>query len=446
MPLDAETVQFNLDVVYFMLAIGLVFIMQAGFAMLETGLTRSKNAANIVMKNTSDFTVGILVYFFVGFGVMYGASVGGLFGSDSFMLLPGSYSEAGLAGDPFLAVDFLYQAVFAATAATIVSGAVAERMRFPGYLIMSAAMTAVIYPVVGFWNWGGGWLSELGFVDFAGSTIVHATGGIAALVGAAILGPRIGKFGPDGKPRAMPGHSAPLIVLGMFILFFGWFGFNGGSVLAADGVAIAPVLLNTALAGAAGGVTAMAYTWLRFRKPDVSMTCNGVLAGLVGVTAGPDAYGPIAAIAVGLVAGVLVAVSVAAVDRMRIDDAVGAFSVHGVCGVLGTWWVGFYAADGGLFTGGGADLIIAQVVGTVAVTVWVTVTVAALFLGLKAAGLLRVSEEEEIEGLDIHEHGMYGYPELALGPQAYPGGPATSVVGHAVARTPPAPRQAASAE
>jgi Amt family ammonium transporter len=433
---DAATVQFNLDVLYFMVAIALVFLMQAGFAMLESGLSRSKNSANILMKNVGDFGIGMLAYFFVGFGIMYGASVAGLFGSDGFMLRAGSYSEAGLAGDPFLAVDFLYQAVFAATAATIVSGAVAERMKFSAYLIVSLFMTALIYPVVGFWQWGGGWLSELGFVDFAGSTIVHLTGGMAALVGAAILGPRIGKFGKDGKARALPGHSAPLVVLGTFILFFGWFGFNGGSVLEADGAILAPVLLNTALAGAAGCLTAAAYTWIRFGKPDLSMTCNGILAGLVGVTAGPDAYGPIAAIAVGLVAGVLVALSVAAVDRMGIDDAVGAFSVHGVCGILGTWWVGFYATEGGVFTGGGFALITAQVIGTIAVVVWVTVTVGALFWVLKATGALRVSAEEEIEGLDIHEHGMYGYPELALGTSAYPGGPATDPHGVVVPRTP----------
>jgi Amt family ammonium transporter len=432
---DAATVQFNLDVVFFMVAIALVFLMQAGFAMLETGLARSKNAANIVMKNIADFGVGMIAYFVVGFGIMYGAGVAGLFGTDSFMLQPGSYSEAGLAGDPFLAADFLYQAVFAATAATIVSGAVAERMRFGAYLVVSVVMTALIYPVVGFWQWGGGWLSELGFVDFAGSTIVHLTGGVAALVGAAILGPRMGKFGKDGRPRALPGHAAPLVALGTLVLFFGWFGFNGGSVLAADGAAVAPVLLNTALAGAAGSITAAAYTWLRFGKPDLSMTCNGVLAGLVGVTAGPDAYGPLAAILVGLVAGVLVAVSVGVVDRLKIDDAVGAFSVHGACGILGTWWVGLFALDGGLLHGGGFDLLVAQVVGTIAVTAWVAVTVGALFAGLKAAGMLRVSQEEELEGLDIHEHGMYGYPELALGTSAYPGGPVTDPAGVVVPRT-----------
>ena len=428
---DAETVQFNLDVVYFMVAIALVFLMQIGFAMLESGLTRSKNAANIVMKNIADFSVGVIVYFFIGFGIMYGASVAGLFGSDSFMLTAGSYSDAGLAGDPFLAVDFLYQAVFAATAATIVSGAVAERMRFPAYLILSAVMTAIIYPVVGFWTWGGGWLDQFGFTDFAGSTIVHLTGGMAGLVAAAILGARIGKFGKDGRARAMPGHSVPLVVLGMFILFFGWFGFNGGSVLEADGAAIAPVLLNTALAGATGGLIAMIYCCATGRTYDVGMSCNGALAGLVGVTAGPDAYGPLAAIGVGLVAGVLVVLSIQAVERLQIDDAIGAFSVHGTCGILGTLWVGLFAFDGGLFHGGGFSLLAAQVIGVLAVCTWVGITTALLCLGLKRAGKLRVGRTQELEGLDIHEHGMYGYPELAHGPAMYPGGPRTSTVGYA---------------
>jgi ammonium transporter, Amt family len=434
--MDAATVQLNLDVVFFMLAIALVFFMQAGFAMLETGLTSSKNAANIMMKNLADFMFGLLAYFAVGFGVMYGAN-NGFFGTDTFFLSAGSYTE-GLAAEPFLAVDFLYQAVFAATAATIVSGAIAGRMKFSGYILMSVAMTALIYPVVGAWHWGGGWLGELGFTDFAGSTVVHLTGGVAALVAAAILGPRIGKFGADGRARAMPGHSAPLVALGTLVLFLGWFGFNGGSVLEADGVAIAPVLLTTALAGAAGGATALCYTWLRYRKPDFSMTCNGILAGLVGVTAGPDVLGPIAAIGVGLAAGVLVALSVSLVDRLRIDDAVGAFSVHGACGALGTLWVGLFANTPdvqGLFHGGGLGLLAVQAAGVVAVTVFVAAATALLFLGLRAADLLRVSEEEEVEGLDIHEHGMYGYPEVALGTAAYPRGPATAPTGEVLTRS-----------
>jgi Amt family ammonium transporter len=438
---EVERLQLNIDVVYYMLAAGMVFFMQPGFAMLEAGLTRSKNSANIMMKNMADAWFGVLAYFLVGFGLMYGASAGGLIGTDTFALMPGSYTDglgAAVAGGGIpIGVDFLYQAVFAATAATIVSGAVAGRMRFSGYVILSVLMTAVIYPVIGHWTWGGGWLGEQGFTDFAGSGIVHLTGGVAAITAAAILGPRMGKFATDGKPRVLPGHSAPLTVLGTFILFFGWFGFNGGSVLAADGAAIAPVLLTTALAGCAGGATAMVYTWARYAKPELSMTCNGVLAGLVGVTAGPDAYGAFAAIGVGVAAGVLVALSVSVVDKLGVDDAVGAFSVHGVCGVLGLLWVGAYAREGGLLTGGGTDLFVSQIIGAVTITVFAAAATAAAVFGLKAAGLLRIDEEEEVEGLDIHEHGMYGYPEMALGAQAYPGGPRTDAHGTALGR--PAP-------
>ncbi len=438
-----QQVQNNLDVLFYMVAAGLVFWMQAGFAMLEAGMTRSKNAANIMMKNMADACFGILAYFLIGFGIMYGADLGGLIGTDTFALSAGAYNELGISGDPFFAADFLFQAVFAATAATIVSGAVAGRMKFGGYIVITLFMTTLIYPIVGHWKWGGGWLDSLGFYDFAGSTIVHMTGGVAALVIAAILGPRIGKFGRDGKPRAIPGHAMPLATLGMFALFWGWFGFNGGSVLAADGALVAPVLLTTTLAGCAGGATALVYTWLRYGKPDISMTINGVLAGLVGITAGADQVGMLAAITIGVIAGVLVAISVPAVDRMKIDDAVGAFSVHGVCGAWGTLAVGIWANTGeegltGLWHGGGAGLLLDQFIGVVAVAAFVAVCAAILAFGLKAMNLLRVSETEEIEGLDIHEHGMYGYPEAALGASAYPGGPVTAPTGE-VAVTSPAP-------
>ena len=441
---EIETLQLNIDVVFYLVAIVLVFFMQAGFAMIESGLTRSKNAANIMMKNLSDMTFGVIAYFLVGFGLMYGLSAGGFIGTDTFALMPGSYTDGLTApitegGSIPLGVDFMYQAVFCATAATIVSGAVAGRMKFSGYVVMSLAMTAIIYPIVGHWQWGGGWLSTLGgqgYLDFAGSSIVHMTGGVAAITVAAILGPRKGKFAPDGSPRVIPGHSAPMVALGTFILFFGWFGFNGGSVLAADGVAVAPVLLTTALAGCAGGAAATAFTWVRFRKPDLSMTCNGVLAGLVGITAGPDLVGAIGALGVGLVAGVLVVLSVQVVDRLGIDDAVGAFSVHGVCGVLGCWWLAFYGNGVGLLTGNGFTQVWIQVAGTVAITAFVAVVSAIVAFGLKAAGMLRVSDEEEIEGLDIHEHGMYGYPELALGSAVYPAGPVTSPNGEVVSPVP----------
>ncbi|HWB72220.1 MAG TPA: ammonium transporter [Egibacteraceae bacterium] len=430
----AESVQANLDVIFLGIAAALVFFMQAGFAMLECGFVRSRNAANIVMKNLMDFCVGGLAYFAVGFAIMYGAQVAGLFGTDGFFLTGFSAYEPVTGGS--LEIDFLYQVVFAATAATIVSGGVAERMKFSGYLLMSLTMTALIYPVIGAWKWGGGWLDALGFYDFAGSTVVHLTGGVAALTGALILGPRLGKF-VGGKANAIPGHSVPFAVLGTLILFLGWFGFNGGSVLAADGAAVAAVWLTTLLAGCAGGLAATGYTWRRFGKPDVGMACNGVLAGLVGITAGADRVDNFGAIGIGLVCGVVVVMSVVLIDRLRIDDPVGAFSVHGTCGALGTIWVGLaatgVAGDGaygaGLFYGGGLGALVDQVVGVLAATAWVAGASAVVFLAIKATVGLRVSETEELEGLDIHEHGMYGYPELALGTQAFPGGPRTASTG-----------------
>jgi ammonium transporter, Amt family len=398
-------------VLYLMLATVLVFIMHAGFAMLEAGMTRTKNAANIIGKNLMTISVGILVYYAIGWGLMYGEQVAGLFGADNFFLLGDTYAP-----DATLEIDFAFQAMFAATAATIVSGAVAERMKFGAYVAVAAVMTGLIYPIVGAWTWGGGWIDELGFADFAGSTIVHMTGGVAALVGAAFLGPRIGKFdAKTGKARGIPGHSMPMAALGTLLLFFGWFGFNGGSVLELDGEMIGIVIVTTALAGAAGGFSSGVFTRLRNGKWDVAMTANGILAGLVGITAGADMVSNGMALLVGLIAGVVVALSVSMFDRIRIDDPVGAISVHGTCGVLGTLWVGLAATDGGLFFGGGAELLIAQVIGIVGVAAWVAVSSAILFGVLKAMGQLRVSEEEEIEGLDVHEHGIPGYPELAWG-------------------------------
>lgn len=416
-------------VLFIMVASVLVFLMHAGFSMLEAGLTRQKNTANILFKNLLTLSLGFLTYFAVGFALMYGASLGGVVGTDGFFLLGFSEYEP-LAG--LITIDFLFQGMFAATAATIVSGAVAERMKLESYAVVVVVMTGLIYPIVGAWKWGGGWLDSLGFVDFAGSTIVHLTGGVAALVGAAILGPRTGKYRKDGTPVAIPGHSMPLVVLGVLLLFFGWFGFNGGSVLALDGPVIAAVLLTTALAGAAGGVASAFFTRARYGKFDVGMTGNGILAGLVGVTAGADVVNNLGAVLVGLVAGVLVAVAVPLVDR-KVDDPVGAISVHGVCGALGTIWVGLFAVDGGLVYGGGAELLIAQLTGVVAVAAFVAVATALLFLALKVSIGLRVDELEEYEGLDIHEHGVYGYPELALGPQAFPAGAAHEPVGE---RTP----------
>jgi ammonium transporter, Amt family len=416
--LTLESLELNTLILYLMLATVLVFIMHAGFAMLEAGFTRQKNAANIIGKNLMTISVGMLAYYAIGWGLMYGDQVAGLFGTDMFFLIGDSYEP-----DAILEIDFAFQAMFAATAATIVSGAVAERMKFGAYVAVAIVMTAVIYPIVGAWTWGGGWIDELGFADFAGSTIVHMTGGVAALIGAIFLGPRIGKFDPKtGKARAIPGHSMPLAALGTLLLFFGWFGFNGGSVLELDGAAIAAVIVTTALAGGAGGVASGFFTRLTGGKWDVAMMANGILAGLVGITAGADAVSNNMAILVGLLAGVLVALSIRLIDGLRIDDPVGAVSVHGTCGILGTLWVGLAATEDGLFFGGGADLLITQIIGILGVAAWVAVSSAILFGVLKAMGQLRVSEQEELEGLDMHEHGFPGYPELVYGSGSSPSG------------------------
>ncbi len=410
-----ESLELSVLVLYLMVATVLVFIMHAGFAMLEAGLTRQKNAANIIGKNLMTISIGMVAYFAVGWGIMYGDQIAGLFGASGFFLLGYAPYElvSGEVAEIPLEIDFAFQAMFAATAATIVSGAVAERMKFGAYVAVAVVMTAIIYPVVGAWTWGGGWIDELGFQDFAGSTIVHMTGGVAALVGAKILGPRIGKFDAvTGRARAIPGHSMPLVALGTLLLFFGWFGFNGGSVLELDGELIGMVVVTTALAGGAGGATAGIFTRLSGGKWDVAMMANGILAGLVGITAGADAVSNIMALLVGIIAGVIVVLSVRLFDGLRIDDPVGAISVHGTVGIVGTLWVGLAATDGGLLLGGGADLLIAQVIGIVGVALWVGVSSAVLFGTLKAMGQLRVSEREEVEGLDVHEHGIPGYPEL----------------------------------
>ena len=410
---DDLATQDALNMTFFLLAMVLVFMMHAGFSMLEAGLTQSSNAGNIMMKNMMVISVAFITYFAVGWGLMYGTSAGGIIGTDEFFLIPGTYS-AELEGFPFLASEFMFDAVFAATAATIVSGAVAGRMNLWGFVILAAVLTSFVYPVVGHWGWGGGWLEEAGFLDFAGSTIVHLVGGAAAITAAAILGPRPGKYDAQGKSRFLPGHSMPLAILGVFFLWFGWFGFNGGSVLNAE-VSVGPVLLTTALAASAGALASAVVSAVRAKgKTDVSMVGNGILAGLVGITAGADVVEPYAAILVGVVAGVVVSFAIPLVERLGIDDAVGAFSVHGAVGVLGTWWVGFYAVEGGVFYGGGFELFTWQVIGTVAVTAFVAIVTAIVCFGLKAAGMLRVPDEDAEEGLDVHEHGVLGYPETVL--------------------------------
>lgn len=414
----------EIDFLWMLLAAFLVFFMQAGFALVESGFTRAKNAGNIIMKNLMDFSVGSIAFFAIGWALMYGDSLAGFIGTSDFFLasanpvLPdavnGVIDNSGL----FKYADWMFQAVFAATAATIVSGGMAERTKFGTYMFFSLVITALIYPISGHWVWGGGWLSEMGFTDFAGSTVVHSVGGWAAMVGAMVLGPRIGKYGPDGAPKAIPGHNIPLAALGVFILWFGWFGFNPGSTLTmtgADGMTIGFIAVNTSLAAAAGAVGAMLTIWIKAGKPDVSMSLNGALAGLVAITAGCASVSPTSAILIGLIAGIIVVFSVEFFDFVvKVDDPVGAVSVHGVAGAFGTLAVGLFAQEAfggqnGLFFGGGFKLLGIQALGVLAVLVWVVVTSAILFIVLKKTIGLRVDADEELRGLDIEEHGMESY-------------------------------------
>lgn len=415
--------QGTLDNVWVLMAAVLVIFMQAGFALVEAGLTRAKNVANIMMKNLMDFCVGALLFFAVGYAIAFGGEFSGLgnyIGGGGWFLMGDDVFTYGLL-DKF--TFFTFQVAFAATAATIVSGAMAERTQFRSYVIYSAVISAIIYPVVVRWQWGGGWLFQLDtpFHDFAGSALVHMTGGCAAFMGAFFLGPRIGKYGADGKPRAIAGHNIPFAILGCFILLVGWYGFNAGSWLGADPV-IGKIAVNTTLAAAAGAVVAMGVTWIKTGKPDVSMTGNGLLAGLVGVTAGCWVVDQLGAVIIGATAGAIVVFAVSFFDKIRIDDPVGAISVHGVCGAFGTIAVGLFSsleADGvvakGLFYGGGASQLVSQVIGVVAIAAFVLVTSGTLFFVLKKTVGLRVSEQEEIEGLDIHEHGAPGYSTEMLG-------------------------------
>ena len=397
----------SVDTIWVLVAAALVFFMQAGFAMVETGFTRAKNAGNIIMKNLMDFSLGSLFFWFIGFGIMFGAG-NGFFGAFDFFV-QGDYSFLGLTVPT--PVFLIFQTVFAATAATIVSGAMAERTKFYSYVIYSIVISAIIYPISGHWIWGGGWLSELGFHDFAGSTAVHMVGGVAALVGAALLGPRIGKYGKDGKPKAIPGHSLTLGALGVFILWFGWFGFNPGSSLSMSGddvlSSVGNIFVTTNLAAAAGAGVTMIVTWLKYKKPDVSVTLNGALAGLVAITAGCDAVSPGGAALIGVIAGFIVVFGIEFIDKvLKIDDPVGAVAVHGLAGAGGTIMVGLFAVDGGLFYGGGWSMLGVQSLGVVAVAAWVAVTMLVVFLLIKKTVGLRVSKAEEIAGLDIEEHGL----------------------------------------
>lgn len=400
-------VQNNANFLWTLVAAFLVFFMQAGFAMVETGLTRAKNAVNIMMKNLMDFAFGSLAYWLIGFGLMFGVTATGWFGTDGFLL-----SDFAKDGDPWIYAFWMFQVVFAATAATIVSGAMAERTKFVSYLIYSVVISAIIYPIFGSWAWGslyhgGGWLERLGFIDFAGSTVVHSVGGWAALAGAMVLGPRIGKFTKDGTPKAIPGHSLTLAALGTFILWFGWFGFNAGSTTTAN-TDIALIAVTTNLSAAAGAIAAMFTAWFAIGKPDGSMALNGALAGLVAITAGCANVSPLSAVIIGLIAGVLVVYSVLFIERvLKVDDPVGAVSVHAVGGAFGTLAAGIFDVGGFSWS-----VVGVQALGVVAAFLWVFPAAFILFKVIDKTIGLRVTAEEELEGLDIGEHGMEAYPEF----------------------------------
>ncbi|MFR6219844.1 MAG: ammonium transporter [Enterocloster bolteae] len=396
------------NTIWVLLGAALVFFMQAGFAMVETGFTRAKNAGNIIMKNLMDFAIGTPLFWLTGFGIMFGGAGAFIGGFDP--LVRGDYSGILPAGVP-LPAYLIFQTVFCATAATIVSGAMAERTKFISYCIYSAVISAVVYPVSGHWIWGGGWLAQMGFHDFAGSTAVHMCGGAAALIGARILGPRMGKYTEDGKPNAILGHSLTLGALGVFILWFCWFGFNGCSTVAMDSDAAVysagNIFVTTNLAAATATVATMIITWLRYRKPDISMTLNGSLAGLVAITAGCDMVSPAGAFFIGLIAAFVVVFGIEFIDKVcKIDDPVGAIGVHGMCGAAGTLLTGVFAVDGGLAYGGGFSFLGIQLLGVVSVILWVSVTMIITFRVLKHTIGLRASEEEETKGLDVTEHNL----------------------------------------
>lgn len=412
----------GLNTVWMLLAAMLVFFMQPGFALVEAGFTRSKNTANILMKNLVDFMVGSILFWFIGFGLMFG--VGNVFGTPHLFDLDAmdNIIQNGLPIEGFL----IFQTVFCATSATIVSGAMAERTKFSMYLAYTIAISVLIYPVSGHWTWGGGWLSNADpdsfmmsvfgytFHDFAGSTVVHSVGGWIALVGAAILGPRLGKYGKDGKSKAIPGHNLTLACLGVFILWFGWFGFNPGSQLAAAGygdqTAISHVFLTTNLAACTGGFLALIVSWIKYGKPSLSLTLNGILAGLVGVTAGCDLVSPMGAALIGAICGTVMIFAVEFIEhRLKIDDPAGASSVHGVCGSLGTILTGLFAVEGGTFYGGGFGFLGAQIFGVIIVGGWAALMGYIIFKVLDKVHGLRVPARIEEEGLDIYEHGESAY-------------------------------------
>ncbi|MCH8134049.1 MAG: ammonium transporter [Myxococcales bacterium] len=403
--------QFTANNVWMMLAAGLVFIMHLGFATLESGLTRAKNTTNILFKNTFIVSIGILTYALCGFNLMYPGEFNGILGFAGLGLgagyEPGANTVAYADGGYTYWTDFLFQAMFAATAATIVSGAVAERIKLSSFMIFSTIFVGLVYTIAGSWKWGGGWLDGMGFYDFAGSTLVHSVGGWGALAGVLLLGPRLGKYGKDGRITPIPGSNMPLAAMGVFLLWLGWFGFNGGSVLSADPAAVSFVLVTTCLAASAGCMIAIAVSWRFAGKPDLSMALNGILAGLVGITAGADTVGITSAVLIGGVAGGIVVFSVMFFDRIKIDDPVGAISVHLVCGIWGTLAVGIFSTNP-------AHSFVTQLIGVGAYGAFTFTSAFIIFGVIKLVMGLRVSEEEEIEGLDLSEHGMHAY-DLAAG-------------------------------
>ncbi|MFH1645697.1 MAG: ammonium transporter [Candidatus Omnitrophota bacterium] len=408
--MDIMCLKTGVDTLWVLLSAFLVFFMQAGFGMVEAGFIRAKNVCNILTKNFLDFCMASLGFFIFGYAIMFGPG-NGFMGINGWFLM-GAESGAEIP----LAAFWLFQAAFCGAAATIVAGGMAERMKFQAYLIYSFIISAFIYPIIGHWVWGGGWLSNLGFADFAGSTVVHAVGGFAALIGTMILGPRLGKYNRDGSANAITGHSIPLASLGVFILWFGWFGFNPGSTLAVgNGSLIAKIAMNTNLAAACGGVTAMFAVWKIFGKPDLSMAMNGALAGLVAITAPCAFVSPIDALIIGGIGGILVVLAVILLDKLHIDDPVGAFPVHGVNGIWGTLAVGLFGrADAGLisnglFYGGGFKLFGIQLLGVASAVAFVLIAMGLLFKLIDKTIGLRVSRDEELKGLDIGEHGMESY-------------------------------------
>jgi ammonium transporter, Amt family len=409
-------INYALDTVWVIIAAVLVFFMQAGFAMVEAGFTRAKNAVNIMMKNMMDLSIGTLSFWALGFGIMFGNG-NDWFGLTGFFVTPGdadSYASLAWTSVPTLAA-FIFQAVFAATAATIVSGAVAERIKFSSYLMLSVLLTIIVYPISGHWTWGGGWLAGLGFTDFAGSTVVHAVGGFSAIAVVLVLGPRTGKFSADGKVNAVPGHNIPLATLGVFILWMGWFGFNPGSTMAAS-ADIGHIAVTTTLAAASASLTSFFITYIKYKVADVGMTLNGALAGLVGITAGCANVSPVGGIIIGFISGLLVVFSVTFFDKLKIDDPVGAISVHGICGAVGTLLLGFLHTDSGIFysetISSGLNFLFVQGVGVVTICSWAFIVTFICTKIINAISSIRVSKEDEFAGLDYAEHGATSYPDF----------------------------------